>query len=251
MEKYENVISLGFFCNVTEDLMKLGKRSFSSPFDWTITSFEGILKLIDNNFIDFLNSKYLYQDKNNCGHYLNSLYNIEFYHDFDKKKSLNSQISNVEKKYQRRINRFYIEIEKPTLFIRYIQNKDELLFITKNVDYVKRVLFRNCFSNILYICNDDFKIDNFENIYFVKKDKDDSVTRKPIFSANLDKVINENVMFVDNVSIKKYKKILKKRKSILNKIKQKLFERMHKDYIHTSKQYIKLSEGNYKLYKGE
>ena len=47
---YSNFISLGYFCGVAEDLERIGLRSFSSPFDWLITDFKGVIKLIENRF---------------------------------------------------------------------------------------------------------------------------------------------------------------------------------------------------------
>lgn len=48
MEKnYKNYISLGYFCEVAQDLEKLGLRNQSSPFDWCITYFPNVIDAID------------------------------------------------------------------------------------------------------------------------------------------------------------------------------------------------------------
>lgn len=41
MKKYENFISLGYFCSVALELQRLGLRSCSSPFDWCISEWSG------------------------------------------------------------------------------------------------------------------------------------------------------------------------------------------------------------------
>lgn len=76
---FENNISLGAFCDVADDLEKLGLRNQSSPFDWGISSFPEIIQLIENGFDDFMNINNLYQDVNNRGHYKDSKYNFYFF----------------------------------------------------------------------------------------------------------------------------------------------------------------------------
>lgn len=48
-------ISLGYFCSIAMELERLGLRSESSPFDWLISDFEGVIHAIENHFEDFLN----------------------------------------------------------------------------------------------------------------------------------------------------------------------------------------------------
>ena len=50
---YKNYISLGYFCNIASDLEELGFRNTSSPFDWEISVFEGVISAIDNRFNNF------------------------------------------------------------------------------------------------------------------------------------------------------------------------------------------------------
>jgi len=39
-------ISLGYFCSIAMDLEKLGLRTESSPFDWLISDFEGVIRAL-------------------------------------------------------------------------------------------------------------------------------------------------------------------------------------------------------------
>ena len=117
-------ISLGYFCSVALDLEKLGLRSESSPFDWLISDFEGVITLIENRFDGFLRYEDLAQERVNRAFYRNTRYNISFYHDFDSLAPLADQLEQVQRKYNRRIDRFYKSIQEPTLFIRYISDEE-------------------------------------------------------------------------------------------------------------------------------
>lgn len=127
MKKYHHYISLGFFYSVALELERIGLRSTSSPFDWCISNFEGVIEAINNRFVDFFNYDYLFQSDKEHQNYLNTKYNIWFYHDFDKYHTLESQLQEVKQKYDRRINRFYEDISEPTLFIRYILTMERML----------------------------------------------------------------------------------------------------------------------------
>lgn len=124
--RFTHFISLGYFCGVARDLEKMGLRSVSLPFDWCISDYQGVIKAIEDKFELFLERDYLVQDKVSRNHYLNTIYNIWFYHDFSEYKSLDEQMDQVREKYSRRIKRFLKDIQSPTLFIRYISNEKKL-----------------------------------------------------------------------------------------------------------------------------
>ena len=108
-----NYISLGYFCSVAIDLEKLGLRSESSPFDWTIADFRGVISAIQSRFAGFLSYDLLAQNRQHLYIYKNIKYNISFYHDFDVYTPLKDQLSQIQTKYERRINRFYETIKNP------------------------------------------------------------------------------------------------------------------------------------------
>lgn len=64
---YKHVISLGFFCSVALELERKGLRDASYPFDWLISDFQGVIKVIENRFYDFLNIDFFSQNKE-CMH---------------------------------------------------------------------------------------------------------------------------------------------------------------------------------------
>lgn len=152
MQKFKHIISLGFFCSVAMELERKGLRTASYPFDWVISdSFENILKLIDNDFENFLEYDNLYQE-NDKSHYYNSITGVHFYHDFNAFEPLSKQIGNVQKKYQRRIKRFYEDIKEPTLFVRYCSNKEEENYVSNNEEKILELLQSfNPQNQILYI----------------------------------------------------------------------------------------------------
>lgn len=183
---FENIISLGFFCNVAGELETYGLRSASYPFDWIISSFEGVLQCMEDGFKDFLNIAYLSQSAIDRTHYKNSKYNCYFFHDFDKYKSLRKQLARVTKKYQRRENRFFETIKSPTLFIRYISDelKDEngksmeLTWIEQNMDKIEQTLRKfNPNNRIMFIANEGVVSDTI-TIHNIAPDDNDVVARK-------------------------------------------------------------------------
>ena len=103
---YTNYISLGYFCEVAQDLEKLGLRNASSPFDWGISYFANVIDAIDKRFDGFLDYENLSQSAFDRSNYHEDKYHFYFFHDFDKYKSLDKQYQSVRDKYWRRINRF-------------------------------------------------------------------------------------------------------------------------------------------------
>ena len=241
-----NYISLGYFCSVAMELERMGLRNESSPFDWVISDFEGVITVIENHFKDFLNYDDLSQNKNSREVYKNTKYNIRFYHDFDKYISLNEQLPMVQEKYTRRIERFYRVIESPTLFIRYISDREcdeekskELIWIENNYDKIISLIKSfNKDNDILFIANEGVTSDKFL-IYNVPKDKDDVVARSPIHkNPTLFKQFS-NVDFPNRqMNINRYAQKEKKKNSIYNrmvkKIKAALKAKIRKEYVHTN-----------------
>ena len=111
-------ISLGQQCGVAYNLEKCGFKEESLPFDWIRTpSFLSIVKLIENNFENFLNPEYLEYNKNTDIKYYfrNKLTRCEFVHECEE-----TNFKEIEEKFQRRITRFYNKIRQNNkiIFIR-------------------------------------------------------------------------------------------------------------------------------------
>lgn len=193
---FKNIVSLGYFCSVAIDLEKMGLRNYSLPFDWVVSShFCFVLEAIKNRFSNLFLPSLLYQSKVNLKVYRNKKYMIDFYHDFNDFQPLDKQLPFIKEKYERRIERFYETITKPTLFIRYVcsspvyfsdQNEsNELVYIEKHYeeiyDFIKSF---NKANEIIFIGNEGIYSKKVK-IYNVCKDKQDVVARHPLF-ANCD-----------------------------------------------------------------
>lgn len=223
-------ISLGYFCSVATELEKLGLRSESSPFDWVISDFEGVIAAVQEHFSGFLDYEYLVQDKSRREIYKNAKYNIKFFHDFNKYSSLEKQLPAVREKYNKRISRFYRSITEPTLFIRYISDEKtfngkatELVWIENNYEQILDILRSyNKENDILFIANEGVSSNVFP-IYNVKKDKNDVVSRSPIHN-NVE--LYNRFINIDypgkQANISRYKVKQKNNRRIHNRIKRKM-----------------------------
>ncbi len=139
MEKFDNIISLGAFCFIAGDLRRLNLRTAAYPFDWNITDIETMINLIDNGFSDFTNINFLQKNNDNQRIFFdNKKYSLlRFVHDYD--ENMHNAID-VEKKYDRRIKRFYNAIKNKTLFVRYIINRSEYKYILKHYKKIEKIL---------------------------------------------------------------------------------------------------------------
>lgn len=245
-KKYQNYISLGYFCEVAHDLEKLGLRNQSSPFDWGISLFQGVIDAIDQEFDGFMDYDNLSQDVKTRDHYREDKYNFYFFHDFSRYCSLASQYENVKSKYYRRINRFLQSIKYPTLFVRYIsieeldnKNKSiELTWIENNYERIMSVLKRyNPDNDIVFIGDETVESDRIK-VYMVKRDDDDIVSRFPIINNKELYPLLSSVEFPGkDENIKRYNRKIQLRKSFSYRLKRKavgLFSRYFlKTYKHT------------------
>ncbi len=237
--QYENFISLGYFCGVAEDLEELGLRDASSPFDWTITSFMGVIRAMETSFEGFMERDNMIQNVKLRQCYMDVRYGIVFYHDFSKYRTMESQYDEVREKYQRRITRFLKRIEAPTLFFRYISNEDhdgtgrsiELKWIEENNDYINGVIKKhNPANRIIYLGDENTRSDVIE-IYHVAPKGDDCVSRKPIIN---NEELKDIIPWLDlpgkKKNVERFEKKQKSRNQIVSKCKRKLEELYHERF---------------------
>lgn len=180
-ELYKQVISLGFFCSVAMELERSNLRSMSGPFDWIITSLDGMMDVIQDRFKDFLNPDYIEQDKRYPYIFRNMKYGIDFYHDFSVEESFEKQLPRVRQKYERRIRSFYEAIKEPTLFVRYIQDQNEYNRFCEEYASILEIFKQyNQHNSLCLIGNSDLKLSNQASfqVYTVEKDPNDVVARK-------------------------------------------------------------------------
>lgn len=105
-------VSLGSHCEIAAHLNENCLRKAAFPFDWLVSSNNACLtRIINDDFLFFLDERYLFQHP--TGPYIieNSCYEIEFRHDWPSNLEGNlnkyvEQLQEMKPKYDRRINRF-------------------------------------------------------------------------------------------------------------------------------------------------
>lgn len=246
LKKFEHIISLGHFCGVAQELERLGLRDASYPFDWLITQRSAAEELIENRFEDFLSYDLLYQDSAHPEIYRNKRYGfgVSFYHDFSAYIPLDKQLDAVVQKYNRRIKRFYDAIREPTLFIRYINNEEDVAFYRNNFDNLPSPANFSCPQNeLLLVIDSRFKCEGLPNAFYVDCDNGDTVARR--FTDKNDelfKYLTSNKLYdkekrEKNLDIFRQKE--KSKKSLINVSKNRfnvrVLNKIKKPYIHKNR----------------
>lgn len=121
---YDEVVSLGYNCQVTWQLEANGMRKVAYPLDWVVTPYESLLYFISQRGAGFLNQNQLsvigpYSGDESRLHVIDSVYGIETYHDFLSLPPL-SNYAEIKAKYDRRIERLFalLNSKKRVLFVR-------------------------------------------------------------------------------------------------------------------------------------
>jgi len=95
-----HIVSLGCRCHTSKFFQLVGLKKYSCPFDWLACDIYVVLKLLETDFADFLNPKYLCdhpEGDRKCGH---TLYGNSFFHHF------NPRIAEHMAYYDRCVQRF-------------------------------------------------------------------------------------------------------------------------------------------------
>lgn len=112
MDTFDNYISLGFNCYPKKYFRSVKKSKETHIFEWLGSSIWSICALLENNFANLTNKKYIVPMKifeDGCEIVTNKLYYIRFLHDFDLEKDKNisdKKFKNFSDQYNRRIKRF-------------------------------------------------------------------------------------------------------------------------------------------------
>lgn len=161
---FTNFMSLGSSCHTASSMSKYGLRSFAGPFDWLITgNLEWVLYYIENDFEGFLEKENLECWKNDHRKFVDKKNGFLFLHDVV--HSFENEYKEYKMKYEKRIIRFLKEIEKPTCFVRFLTDLEEVKYISKNFEYINRVIKKkNSQNEIIFIIETDQKI--FDTILF-------------------------------------------------------------------------------------
>lgn len=220
----------------------MGLRTHSGPFDWqACVDFSKRIELIDTQFKDFfgnLNEKGLYQKVSEPWIYFMKEVGVFLVHDFTMYKPLSEQLTEVRKKYERRVASFYRQIAQKTLFIYYVNTDKDVDYINQNIDNIKNVLckFNSC-NEIIFVANLGKHLD-VAPTYYVVPDTGDTVARK-FLDKNADlKQFLENLPFDErqrciNKKFHDKKELKKKLSKPYMKFKKYLDGVYKKTYIHT------------------
>lgn len=183
--KFNHIISLGSDClprlTLTKYLIKKSKKEgeLSCPFDLSVTNVNDLIKLLENNFKDFMNSEYFYMKKfDNIEVISHKIYtNTHFNHEspfMTNENFIENDYQKLKERYNERIKNFY----------KYI-NDDNILFVYNVRDNININDLLNCLSNTfpnlsyklcvihLYkniICNIDLTNDHVIYIPYFMKD---------------------------------------------------------------------------------
>lgn len=153
LQQYDEVVSLGYSCQVAWQLETNGIRRLAYPFDWFHTSYESLIAFINNKGAHFLDL-----DKINVGGpypgdpsrllVKDLLYGIISYHDFLATPPM-SNYADIKYKYDRRTKRFFnlLQSNKRVLFV--IQ--DALKSQVENLDYLFHMLYPKLAYTILAV----------------------------------------------------------------------------------------------------
>lgn len=255
-QPYVNFISLGWFCAMARALEETGLRTQSSPFDWCISSWYGVEKAISTHFEGYLDEDNLSQEIEERNHYRNDIYGIAFYHDFDQFHPLHEQLPAVKQKYERRIHNFYENINRPTMFFRYIctdDGYDEWNYVMSNYHrIIKLIKSFNSNNDIVFLYK---RTDGFDTLNRVKVTN--GIHLIPVEAGGrLVQNCEEFSEFLKGFSIPgqqdniaRYKKKQKRKNSISTRLKSKITYQFnikkYGSYIH-SKTYNHIDERKWK-----
>ena len=151
VEMFDNYISLGGNCSVAASMSKYGFRSFSGPFDWCRSNFiKGIIPLLETDFQEFM----LYENlktSEELGERVFDDIKYKIHYNHDAKKSWKEEYDHIYEKYQRRIERFRVEIKKPTCFIHVVLNMEELISIHDNKERIAHIIKKYPDNEIIFV----------------------------------------------------------------------------------------------------
>ena len=167
---FDYCMSLGWYCATASSLSKYGLRSFSGVFDWCFAELEGVLKLIQNDFYDFLdkNNIQISGGSNENISIIDKKYGLTYNHEI--KKNFEEEYDAVIEKYNRRIDKFREIFNNGTIcFVRTVRSNEEIDYIIREKEYIDSVIKKgNKKNEIIFLIPKYMNMpDNFGYKYFV------------------------------------------------------------------------------------
>ena len=176
------IISLGCNCSVAYQLNKLNLKNETFPFDWSKNNINQLIKVLENNFLDYSDSllinKISHKHKNIYNNdesslILKNIYNISFAHE------INDNIDSFKEKLNRRISRFknlnseeiiFIRIELSPINDSYKNKIIKLCELLNN--YSNNYTLKLIIKNTIYLSDLDLIKYNIKIYYFDDFDSD-------------------------------------------------------------------------------
>ena len=159
------MISLGSNCSITYQLNKYNKREKAYPFDWCKISMNQLLKVLENNFSNYIDSLEIkkYSENHNSFIITNS-YNIQYAHEviINNIDDFKFSLSNRIKRFNNLDNITFIRIEIEPINENYINKIERLIVLLKN--YVNNFTIKLILRNKIDFNNDLFF--NIVKIYY-------------------------------------------------------------------------------------
>lgn len=120
-ETYDHIISLGYSCQVAEQMRRLGLSTASFPFDWLFTrKIDKLIQVLENDFSGWLMEENLIEEPSETNHLrvIDLKYGAEHQHIFPKGATIKESYAQVKRIVDRRVARLLSLRGKKLLFIR-------------------------------------------------------------------------------------------------------------------------------------
>lgn len=176
MKRYDLIIPIGSVCKTSHNLRVFKRQYESLPFDWILTlDLEKIREPLATGFAQFLkleNMEYKCKESEQTDIYFDRGTGIGFWHDFPHNIPLEQSFEAIKKKYNRRIERLYSEIERAQdiLLFRVCTIRPESGYSIEEVIYSKKML------------EDDFICHQFDGIKKIFPHKNISLLEVSLFN---------------------------------------------------------------------
>jgi len=125
VNKFDRIISLGCNCELTWNIRNHFGIEYAYPFDWWITPFQALWKLLESRFYDLFNVNNL-EVSHDLLTVRDTYYNLLYHHDFKRTEddniigdNIDQQLPLLKQKYEMLIERFFKDPQnKRVLFVR-------------------------------------------------------------------------------------------------------------------------------------
>ncbi|WP_068469485.1 DUF1796 family putative cysteine peptidase [Candidatus Protochlamydia phocaeensis] len=176
IQAYDEIVSLGYGCQVAWQLETNGLRKAAYPFDWFHTSFDSLMAFIQHKGEHFLEWNHIwivepYPGDTGRFHVVDLLYGIHSYHDFLSMPPM-ANYNDIKTKYDRRINRFFelLNSNKKILFVREGFTREQV----EQLDLLFQTLYPTLSYTILAVSDDeafyeDWGLERIRNFYIQQK----------------------------------------------------------------------------------